>query len=646
MTNPQPLLLRNSNRSVVCTLASWLLLLLNASPAIGGDEFVTATDFDLDLLDEGRGRLVVGPSMPNELIQFGSNNVGRFDFNGDGLSDFAIGSFGWIDVYIGAQPLPVESGTEPTTRVEPEYTFRLSMRTLDDPPLATGWFWDVSSGDFNADGFDDFAFHVFSGPPHGLFVLHVKILYGGREPYTGDLWFSDLPTEEIRCPVGSSAIDVSGGGDVNADGFDDLAIVCTSGEGNGPETDMYLLYGPLAGGTDTVHLDYVANTQRSLIKLPRAQFAGSELTRFVSLRGDSNGDAIADVHIRLHGQTTDGSFLVTVFGDEHLEEHYSIDCGEQESPAGDDCGLQPNTGFVIASSLPIHDFSAGGDVNGDGLDDVFLAEDVRGVAVFGSTDSLPPVIYSDALDGTQGFQFVDTMGRLSRIATADVNGDRIADVLATTDKVRVLFGHSGNWPTSIDLSAADGFTGFSVLHSGVPQSHYSSTRVTPIGDMNADGISDILISPLQVSGLGTPFGEAHVLFGFGLDGEECEDPLNGTLGLSLRRTTQTGRLDTDLCPDPGPEMCINDIDCDDVLDGLDNCPTVTNPEQTDVNQNGIGDECDQALADTNGDGWVDQSDVDFLVEHGVDLDGNGWSNFVDELLIRQKTGYPQPPIDR
>lgn len=44
-----------------------------------------------------------------------------------------------------------------------------------------------------------------------------------------------------------------------------------------------------------------------------------------------------------------------------------------------------------------------------------------------------------------------------------------------------------------------------------------------------------------------------------------------------------------------PDGMLPDRDCDGVIDGLDNCPAVNNPDQADTNRNGVGDACDRLI---------------------------------------------------
>ncbi len=58
---------------------------------------------------------------------------------------------------------------------------------------------------------------------------------------------------------------------------------------------------------------------------------------------------------------------------------------------------------------------------------------------------------------------------------------------------------------------------------------------------------------------------------------------------------------------PGmPDVCVNDQDRDGVLDPVDNCLTVVNPDQADLDRDGAGDLCDD---DDNGDGFADGTGV-------------------------------------
>jgi len=53
-------------------------------------------------------------------------------------------------------------------------------------------------------------------------------------------------------------------------------------------------------------------------------------------------------------------------------------------------------------------------------------------------------------------------------------------------------------------------------------------------------------------------------------------------------------------------VCIEDFDLDEVCDANDNCPTTSNPDQLDSDQNGIGDACD----DTTNGIWDNENSVD------------------------------------
>src|SRR5208282_5910918 len=56
---------------------------------------------------------------------------------------------------------------------------------------------------------------------------------------------------------------------------------------------------------------------------------------------------------------------------------------------------------------------------------------------------------------------------------------------------------------------------------------------------------------------------------------------------------------------PAGVVCSVDTDKDGIDDSVDNCPLVYNPDQSDINHNGIGDACDP---DIDGDGVLNAKD--------------------------------------
>ena len=113
------------------------------------------------------------------------------------------------------------------------------------------------------------------------------------------------------------------------------------------------------------------------------------------------------------------------------------------------------------------------------------------------------------LNGTTGFKLSGVAeGDYSGISVSeagDINGDGIADLIIGADGADpnglysgasyVVFGKdaaaAGNFPASFELSALDGTTGFKL--SGVAAYDYSGRSVSAAGDINGDGMADLLI---------------------------------------------------------------------------------------------------------------------------------------------------------
>ena len=59
----------------------------------------------------------------------------------------------------------------------------------------------------------------------------------------------------------------------------------------------------------------------------------------------------------------------------------------------------------------------------------------------------------------------------------------------------------------------------------------------------------------------------------------------------------------------------NDADGDGYCESVDNCPTVYNPDQEDLNGNLIGDVCEGLCGDANGDEKCNVSDAVYIINY-------------------------------
>ena len=78
----------------------------------------------------------------------------------------------------------------------------------------------------------------------------------------------------------------------------------------------------------------------------------------------------------------------------------------------------------------------------------------------------------------------------------------------------VIFGSKEGWSSPISLSSLNGTNGF--VLNGVSAGDLSGISVSGAGDINGDGIADLVIG--APSGASTEAGETYVVFGSNVDG--------------------------------------------------------------------------------------------------------------------------------
>ncbi|MDB5471284.1 MAG: flagellar hook-length control protein FliK, partial [Caulobacter sp.] len=134
----------------------------------------------------------------------------------------------------------------------------------------------------------------------------------------------------------------------------------------------------------------------------------------------------------------------------------------------------------------------------------------------------PAVIELSALNGTDGFRISGVAANDSSgwaVASAgDVNGDGIGDLILGVPRAGrnsgasyVVFGTAAGFPANLNLSTLNGTDGFRI--SGAAAYDYSGCSVASAGDVNGDGIDDLIVGARVADPNGNYSGASYVVFG-------------------------------------------------------------------------------------------------------------------------------------
>jgi hypothetical protein len=499
------------------------------------------------------------------------------DINGDGYDDVIIGVPSYSTGSItSAGTVLVFHGSAGGVESSASFTL-IGSATLDRVGNSVSGI-----GDVNSDGFGDLVIGngYYDNPGTTYSQEGRAFIYLGSA--AGVDTSSQLKLEETS--TYRFGVSVSGAGDVNGDGFDDVVIGSASGGGVG--NGKICIYHGSSGGL-------TPSPSRTLLGTTTNLFSG-----VVDDAGDVNGDGYDD--IILGGSGYSGSIL---FGRAFIYQGSST--GIVSSASRTLTGFSSTEGF--GGSI-----AGAGDVNGDGYDDVIIGASDHFVGLItgagaayvyhGSSSGIGSSV-SRAFYGTTEFEQLG----ISVSSAGDVNGDGYEDIIFGAYGASTWTGYA-----EIHNGSASGVSAAASLSlAGEAIDDFFGWSVSSAGDVNGDGYDDVVIGAFGwdsgalhdvgrvyvYQGYADEDGDGTYLGGDASTSQDCDDTDASVGAPSTRYVDSDGdgygsSATVSACPGTSGTSAYS-TDCDDTR-------AAVSPGATEV--------CDASNTDEDCDGSADNND--------------------------------------
>jgi hypothetical protein len=373
------------------------------------------------------------------------------DVNGDGFKDIVVGATqmlmdrGYAYVYFGG----------------PEFDTIPDVRLIGEPFSPAGFsnFGGLTAcaGDVNNDGYDDVLVSANFGFNYDIWWRTGKVFlyFGGAEMDSiEDVVFQG--SHDDHDWFGSA---ISSAGDLNQDGYDDVII----GSSESPSGIW---------GFGRAYIYFGGENMDDQFDLFMQGDTGSFLGTAVKAVGDINNDGYDDILIGAPGD-----------GPTHYEGRASIYFG------GDPMDTVPDVTFWGDSAyfqLAGRYISAAGDVNGDSYPDVAISASSKVKLYFGGTDmdTIADITLTGEEPVNEPFSYRVSDG-------GDLNRDGFGDLMLGDPSV----GDSPLGKVYLFYGGPDMDSLFDIVLTGDSEPwSYFGVRMASVGDVNADGFDEIVVS--------------------------------------------------------------------------------------------------------------------------------------------------------